>query len=73
MGTHVKALVYTQMVPSITLKRFKKSEILAMGHLSTKGERIYQDYFGDFFLRVILRFISHLETILNTIFSENNC
>ena len=32
-GTHVKALVYTQMVPSITLKRFKKSEILAMGHL----------------------------------------
>ena len=26
-----------------------------------------------FFLKVILRFISHLETILRTIFSENNC
>ena len=30
-------------------------------------------YIGDFFLRVMLRFISHLETILKTIFSENNC
>ena len=39
----------------------------------TEGERIYQDHFGDFFLRVIWRFISHLETILKTIFSENNC
>ena len=37
------------------------------------GERIYQDYFGDFFLRVILRFISHLETILKTIFNETDC
>ena len=43
--------------------------------LYSKGERIYQDYFGDFFLRVIWKFISHLEmeTILKTIFSENNC
>ena len=43
-----------------------------MGNI-TWGERIYQDYFGDFFLRVILRFISHLETNLKTISSENNC
>ena len=35
----------------------------------TVGERIYQDYFGDFFLRVILRFIFHLKTILETIFN----
>ena len=41
--------------------------------ISIKGERIYQDYFGDFLLRVIMRFISHLETILKTIFPENNC
>ena len=36
----------------------------------TEGERIYQDHFGDFFLRVIWRFISHLETILKTIFQK---
>ena len=41
--------------------------------LRSEGERIYQDYFGDFFLRVILRFIFHLETILKTIYSENSC
>ena len=33
----------------------------------------HQDYFDDFFLRVILRFIFHLETILKTIYSENSC
>ena len=38
-----------------------------------KGERIYQDYFGDFFLRVILRFVFQLETILKTIYSEKSC
>ena len=41
--------------------------------LPIKGERSYQDYFGEFFLRVILRFIFHLETILKTIYSENSC
>ena len=41
--------------------------------MHTRGERIYQDYFGDFFLRVILRFIFQLETILKTIYSENSC
>ena len=38
----------------------------------TEDERIYQDYFGDF-LRVILRFIFHLKSILKTIYSENSC
>ena len=38
-----------------------------------EGERIYQDNFGDFFLGVILRFIFQLETILETIYSENSC
>ena len=38
---------------------------------NTQGERIYLDYFSDFILRVILRFISHLETILKTISLEN--
>ena len=41
--------------------------------LNAIGERIYKDYFGDFFLRVILRFIFQLETILKTIYSENSC
>ena len=43
-----------------------------MGHDNiwiAQGERIYQDYFGDFFLR----FIFHLETILKDIYSENSC
>ena len=50
-----------------------RDKLIARIGKKTKGERIYQDYFGDFFLRVILRFIFHLETILKTIYSENSC
>ena len=54
-------------------RQFQRLTLVSFNQPFTKGERIYQDYVGDFFLRVILRFIFQLETILKTIYSENSC